>query len=156
MPDLDIRTFAPSDLEGVVRLTLELQDFERQFAADHAAPGQAFGQWYVNRLLGELREQDGVLLVATQNDTVCGFSAGLVEDDPEARSRYFYIAELAVTESMRGHGIGTRLIRAMEGVARARGLATVVIGVLAASARVHGFYNRLGYRDDAIRLRKKL
>ena len=57
---------------------------------------------------------------------------------------------------MRGHGIGSQLIGGMEDAARARGLRTVVIGVLAASERVHELYNRLGYRDHAIRLRKKL
>ena len=120
MPDLriEIRAFAPSDLESVVGLTRELQRFELQFAADHAPPDQEFGEWYVGRLLGVLREQDGVLLVAAQDGAVCGFSAGYVEDDPEARSRYFYIAELSVTERMRGHGIGSQLIGAMEDAAR--------------------------------------
>lgn len=97
-----------------------------------------------------------MLLVAAQDGAVCGFSAGYVEDDPEAQSRYFYVAELSVTERMRGHGIGSQLIGAMEDAARARGLRTVVIGVLAASERVHELYNRLGDRDHAIRLRKKL
>ena len=158
MPDdrIAIREFTPSDLEGVVALMLELQRFERQFADDHATPDQAFGQWYVDRLLGILREHDGVLLVATRDGAVCGFSAGFVEDDPEARSRCFYIAELSVTERLRSHGIGSQLVRALEDAARARGLAIVVIGVLAKSTRVHGLYNRLGYHDHAIRLRKKL
>jgi ribosomal protein S18 acetylase RimI-like enzyme len=158
VPDLpiEIRPFTPSDLGSVVGLTRELQRFELQFAADHAAPDQAFGEWYVGRLLGVLRENDGVLLVAAQDGAVCGFSAGHVEDDPEAQNRYFYIAELSITERLRGRGIGSRLIAAMEDAARARGLTTVVIGVLAASERVHGLYNRLGYRDHAIRLRKKL
>ena len=134
----------------------ELQQFERQFIPGHAVPDQAFGEWYVDRLLGVLREQDGVLLVATQDGAMCGFGAGYVDDDPEARSQNFYIAELSVTERMRGHGIGSRLIAAMEDAARARGLATVVIGVLAASTRVHAALRRLGYRDHAIRMRKKL
>jgi ribosomal protein S18 acetylase RimI-like enzyme len=154
--NLGIRAYAPSDRDGVVALMRELQQFERQFAPEHATPDQAFGEWYVDRLLGVLREQDGVLLVATLDGAVRGFCAGFEEDDPEAQSRYFYIAELSVTERLRGHGIGAQLVGAMEDAARARGLATVVIGVLAASERVHGLYNRLGYRDHAIRLRKKL
>ena len=97
-----------------------------------------------------------MLLVATRDGAVCGFSAGFVEDDPEARSRYFHIAELSVTERLRSHGIGSQLVRALEDATRARGLATVVIGVLAKSTRVHEFYNRLGFHDHAIRLRKKL
>jgi ribosomal protein S18 acetylase RimI-like enzyme len=153
---LAVRAFTPSDRDDVVRLMRELQRFERAFIPEHAAPDQAFGEWYVDRLLGVLREQDGVLLVATHDGTICGFGAGYVDEDPEARSQNFYIAELSVTERLRGHGIGSRLIAALEDAARTRGLATVVIGVLAASTRVHGLYARLGYRDRAIRMRKKL
>ena len=153
---LDIRAFVPSDRDSVVRLMRELQQFERRFIPEHAVPDQAFGDWYVDRLLGVLCEQDGVLLVATQDGAICGFGAGYVDDDPEARGRNFYIAELSVTERMRGDGTGSRLIVALEDAARARGLTTVVIGVLAASERVHGLYARLGYRDHAIRMRKKL
>jgi ribosomal protein S18 acetylase RimI-like enzyme len=72
------------------------------------------------------------------------------------RSRHFYIAELSVDEGMRGYGVGTRLIAAIEEIARARGYKAVVIGVLVQNTRVKGLYNRLGYRDYAVRLRKKL
>jgi len=154
--DLNIRAFTPSDLEGVVRLTLELQRFETQFVADYAAPDQAFGQWYVGRLLGALREHEGVLLVAMQDDSLCGYGAGLLEEEPEARTHYFYIAELVVSERVRGNGIGAQLIRALEDIARARGLTAIDIGVLSQNSRVHRLYKRLGYRDHAIRLRKKL
>jgi ribosomal protein S18 acetylase RimI-like enzyme len=154
--ELVVRSFVPPDRDSVVRLMLELQQFERQLVPAHAAPDQAFGEWYIDRLLGVLREQDGVLLVATRDGALCGFGAGYVDDDPESRGRNFYIAELSVSEPARGHGIGSRLIAALEDVARSRGLATVVIGVLTASTRVHGLYARLGYRDHAIRMRKRL
>jgi len=156
VPDPEIRAFAPSDRDGVVALMRELQQFERQFIPEHADPDQAFGEWYVDRLLGVLHEQDGVLLVATQDGAICGFGAGYVDDDSESRGQNFYVAELSVTERLRGHGIGSRLVAALEDAARARGLATAVIGVLAASRRVHRLYGRLGYRDHAIRMRKKL
>ena len=57
---------------------------------------------------------------------------------------------------MRGHGVGTRLIAVIEQYARERGYKTVMIGALAQNTRVKGLYNRLGYRDYAVRLRKKL
>ena len=153
---LDVRAFTPSDRDDVVRLMRELRQFEREFIPEHAAPDRAFGEWYVDRLLDVLREQDGVLLIATHDGTICGFGAGYVDDDPKARSQNFYIAELSVTEHLRGHGIGSRIIAALEDAALTRGLRTIVIGVLAASTRVHALYARLGYRDRAIRMRKKL
>jgi len=156
MPEIIIRAFTPDDRAAVIELVLALQRFERAFAPDHAAPTAEFGAWYVDGLLEHVGEHDGIVLIALHEGVPCGFIAGVDEEDAEARSRYFYIAELSVAEEMRGHGAGTRLIAAIEEVARERGYKTVVIGVLAQNTRVKGLYNRLGYRDYAVRLRKKL
>ena len=151
-----IRPFAPPDRARLIELMIELQAFERQFDADYAAADEAFGAWYIDRLLRELEERRGVLLVAVDDDVPCGFAAGFPEEHAEAQSWCFYIAELVVSESRRSRGTGTQLVRAMEEIARARGLAAIVIGVLAGSTRVHRLYQRLGFRDYAIRLKKML
>ena len=82
--------------------------------------------------------------------------AGYAVDDPESRSRYFYVAELSVSETMRGRGVGSQLIAAIEDFARRRGHTTAVIGVLVKNTRAHALYDRLGFRDYAVRMRKKL
>jgi ribosomal protein S18 acetylase RimI-like enzyme len=156
MPEISIRAFTPGDRAAVIELLLALQRFERAFAPDHAAPTPEFGAWYVEGLLEHVNEHDGIVLVALHDDAPCGFIAGFDEEDAEARSRHFYIAELSVAEGMRGYGVGTRLIAAIEEIARARGYKAVVIGVLVQNTRVKGLYSRLGYRDYAVRLRKKL
>ncbi len=158
MADLavSIREFTPSDRDGVIELILALQRYEMQFAPDHATPDRDFGEWYCDQMLESVREHDGTVLVATLGGALCGMIAGYDADDPEARSRYFYIAELSVSEAMRGQGVGSQLIAAIEDIARARGHHTTVIGVLVKNTRAHALYDRLGYRDHAIRLRKKL
>jgi ribosomal protein S18 acetylase RimI-like enzyme len=156
VPDIAIRAFAPDDRAGVIELVLALQRFERAFTPDHAAPTQEFGAWYFDGMLEQVRENCGVVLVALRDETPCGFVAGYEAEDPEARSHYFCIAELSVADEMRGQGVGTRLIAAIETIAHERGYKTIVIGVLVNNTRVKGLYNRLGYRDYAVRLRKKL
>src|SRR5262245_8930633 len=127
-----------------------------QYAPDHATPDRAFGEWYLEQTLEGVRENDGAMLVAAHNGALCGMVAGYAVDDPESRSRYFYIAELSVSETMRGQGVGSRLITAIEDFARKRGHTTVVIGVLVKNTRAHALYDRLGFRDHAVRMRKKL
>jgi len=151
-----IRDFTPSDRDGVIDLIIALQRFEMQFAPDHAAPDGEFGEWYLEQTLESVRENDGAFLVATHGGTLCGMIAGYDSDDPESRSRYFYIAELSVSEKMRGQGVGSQLIAAIENSARARGHHTTVIGVLVKNTRAHALYDRLGFRDHAVRMRKKL
>jgi ribosomal protein S18 acetylase RimI-like enzyme len=155
-PDISIREFAPSDRHGVIELIIALQRFEMQFAPDHAVPDREFGEWYLDQTLESVREHDGKVLVAAHDGRLCGMIAGYDADDPEARSRYFYIAELSVSEEMRGHGIGSRLIAAIEDIARAGGHHTTVIGALVKNTRAHALYDRLGFRDYAVRMRKKL
>ena len=154
--DVAIREFAPTDREDIIGLVLELQSYESQFVSGYAVPDRTFGAWYFDRLLEELRQHQGVMIVAAQDRALCGFCAGFEEESPEERSRCFYIAELAVSEAARGRGVGTRLIGAIEDIARARGYRTVEVGVLAGNTRVHKLYRRLGFHDHAVKLRKKL
>jgi ribosomal protein S18 acetylase RimI-like enzyme len=154
--DIAIRTFEPADFARVAALTIELQDFERGITPWRVPADQEFAGWYVTRLLRALEQAGGTLLVASDGGTACGYAAGLAEDEPEMRDRYFYVAELVVAATHRVRGIGTRLIAAMEELARAQGLGRIGIGVLAGSDRVHALYRRLGYRDYAVSLRKAL
>jgi ribosomal protein S18 acetylase RimI-like enzyme len=155
MSEIIIREFAPSDLGRVIELMIELQAFENQFAP-RAAPTREFATRYIERLLRNLRGNQGVLLVAIADGAVRGFAAGYAEEEPEAEDLFFYIAELVVSERQRGRGIGSLLVKAMEDAARGRGLRRMVIGVLAGNTRVHRLYRRLGYGDYAIMLKKTL
>ncbi len=154
--DIVIREYAAADFEPVAGLMIELQEFERQFAAERAPADRAFATWYIERLLRVLAESRGTLLVAADHAVPCGFAAGFPEEEAELREHYFYIAELVVAATHRSRGVGTRLIAALEDVARAQGLGRVGIGVLAGNDRVHRLYHRLGYRDHATSLRKRL
>jgi ribosomal protein S18 acetylase RimI-like enzyme len=154
--DVAIRELAPSDRNGMIELIIALQRFEMQFAPDHAVPDREFGEWYLDQTLESVREHDGKVLVATHDGALCGMIAGYDVDAPESRSRYFYIAELSVSEEMRGQGVGSRLIAAIEDIARAGGHHTTVIGVLVKNTGAHALYDRLGFRDYAVRMRKKL
>jgi GNAT superfamily N-acetyltransferase len=156
VPDIAIRPFVPPDFAPVAALMIELQDFERRVTPYRVHADQDFAAWYVARLLSTLEKTGGTLLVATDRGTPCAYAAGLPEDEPEMRDRFFYVAELVVAAAHRGRGIGTRLIAAMEDLARAQGFGRIGIGVLAGSDRVHALYHRLGYRDYAISLRKPL
>jgi GNAT superfamily N-acetyltransferase len=153
--DIVIRTSIAADLEALMALMIELQEFEQQFT-ERAVANREFAAWYIERLLRVIDDNDGLLLVATSNGALCAFAAGFPDQEPELRDRYFLIAELVVTQGQRGRGIGRRLMLAMEDAARARRLKRMGIGVLAGSDRVHRLYTELGYRDYAISLRKEL
>ena len=154
--EITVRQSVATDREALMALMIELQDFERQLETDRAVPDREFAAWYIDRLSRVIADSNGLILIATSDGVPCGFVAGCPEEEPEMRDWYFYVAELIVSESYRGRGIGHRLLLAMEDAARARGLKRMGIGVLAGSDRVHRLYRELGYRDYAISLRKEL
>jgi GNAT superfamily N-acetyltransferase len=72
------------------------------------------------------------------------------EDCPSAQQFLTGCPELngiAVLPEYRSRGIGTRLIRAAEQMARERGFREVCVGVEPRNTRARSLYERLGYQD---------
>jgi GNAT superfamily N-acetyltransferase len=57
------------------------------------------------------------------------------------------VQDVFVPEELRGRGIGTRLSRAAEALARARGYGALSIGASVANEGALRLYRRLGFRD---------
>lgn len=67
-----------------------------------------------------------------------------------------YMGELAVVEEAEGEGIGRLLVARAEEWARDNGYHLLVLDTGAANSRARGFYARLGYREESVRLVKLL
>jgi ribosomal protein S18 acetylase RimI-like enzyme len=153
---IDIREHQPADFEPLKKLFLEMQIHEQQFDTDRAQPTDALAARYISQVLKNVEDRQGIILVAVDGNTVCGFAAGYAEEDLANLHPFFLIAELVVSATYRGQGIGSDLVRSMENVARARGFRRAGIGVLVGNDRVHTLYKRLGFRDYAVELIKEL
>jgi ribosomal protein S18 acetylase RimI-like enzyme len=67
-----------------------------------------------------------------------------------------YIGELAVSEAEEGHGAGQALVEACAQWAREQGYSLLVLQTGTANTRARGFYQRLGFLEENIRLAKRL
>lgn len=65
--------------------------------------------------------------------------------DGRTQWSWLYVAHVWVDESLRGTGVGTRVLAAIEDAARARGCRAVFLDTLAFQAKP--FYEKLGYRE---------
>lgn len=153
---MTIRPYRGSDFGALKDLICALQEFERTFDAARIVPDAAFAEWYAGKLLDVIQQQKGFIIVAEEDGKVVGYAAGHEDEEWEYRDTYFNIAELCVLPDHRGKGIGTALMAAMEDHARKEGYGRTGIGVLSLNRRVHGLYQRLGYADHVVRLRKKI
>ena len=141
---------------GLVR---EVQVAESAYF-DRKRPADEIGDWYVDRLLESSRLHNGKLLVATHANEVCGYASILTtvkDDEPdEIDYSYAYVQDLVVTESLRGIGIGTRLLEECEVIARACGARWLRLDVLAANHGAVRLYESRGLKPLYLSMEKPL
>lgn len=159
MNDAIIRDMEDADREAVIDLIWQLNLYEDQISRDRAPSRKAASAGLAaNRR--RMSEHGGAELVAEIDGQVVGYLLCVIESaDAYIRERYSmhaYIAELVIAEGHRGHGLGQKMIAAAEDYARARGMPSIFIGVLAGNEPADRLYGHLGYRTYSIERMKRL
>lgn len=157
---MKIRSYTEADQSQVLELARELQAHEVPFF-DRMKPASDIGLWYIDLLRGQCAEHDGVFLVAEIDGNCVGYATILIKMSEDGKGDeiaydYAYIGDLVVSRSLRGHGIGSRLIEECERMAKQAGRDEIRLGVLAANTQSHRFYSQQGFTDLLIDMRKKL
>ena len=149
----------PDDKPALVSFIDGLQHYEYRFEPNRRIDAQA-GEDYFAVLLDRMAEHQGRMFVAETDGRPIGWAVFLVEQDfiyvIEDERTYGYIAELFVSECVRGQGVGQALIKACEIEGRSRGLKRMMIGVIPANERAAKVYAEAGYSPYAMELRKFL
>ena len=98
--------------------------------------------------LARLPRDDGSFyLVAWEGDEPLGHAHLALTDPPE-------VQDVEVLEQHRGRGIGTALVEAAEREAAARGFDRLTITVSTGKPEVQALYERAGFRDAGLPLRR--
>lgn len=148
-----VRPFAASDRDAVLglvpRLAIGIAPWRDPGAMLTATRG------WVDGSIAEIGPNKAVLVAEDDHGRCVGFlSIGhdtYFTGEPQA-----YIGELAVAEDAEGGGVGRALVKASEVWALAHGYALVVLDTGAANTRARGFYARLGYVEEGVKLTKVL
>jgi ribosomal protein S18 acetylase RimI-like enzyme len=129
--------------------TVEVRPMRREDAAAVAALTTELGYPSTADDIGRRYDlinnrEDGRVFVADAGNMVMGWihvqTTQLLECDARAE-----IWGLVVSETVRGSGIGRRLVEAAEGWAHARGIAVVSLRSNQVRTAARGFYEHLGY-----------
>jgi GNAT superfamily N-acetyltransferase len=96
---------------------------------------------------------DCALFVAERSDGLIGLAGTMREErGPEV----FGVYQVWVAPEVRRGGIGTRLMAALEGFARANGAVVLELTVEDAATDARRLYERVGFAPDGERMKKRL
>jgi ribosomal protein S18 acetylase RimI-like enzyme len=135
---LSIRVFTEADTEAVIALWLQAFPEYNDPSRPHRNPRLS--------IANKLGTQPELFFVATRDED--GSLVGTVMAGYDGHRGWLY--SLAVDPDARRLGIGTRLVRHAEGALAAMGCLKLNLQVLTEKPDVLAFYDRLGYRADAV------
>ena len=160
--DFRIRPYGAADLPVFRRMALGLQEAECRMESNRAVwadDGGAYTDWVLEEVAGK----SGAIFIAESRDgTAIGMvSCWRVEDEtditvkPEARP-HLYVGDIFVVESWRGRDVAAALLEAADAHGRSLGLAFVTIGLLAVNHAAQRAYEKSGFQEYEVYLRKRL
>jgi ribosomal protein S18 acetylase RimI-like enzyme len=146
---IQLRRAVASDLAALV--TLE----NASFSGDKLSP-QRIRHW--------LSASNAIVLVAVSGAALLGSCLVIRRADSPAARLY----SIAIAAAARGQGLGGKLLKKAESVARTAGSAAMRLEVAAGNSAAIGLYQKLGYREfgrkrgyyedgqDAVRMQRRL
>ena len=146
-PAMRVREAAPGDIDTVVELWCEFQDYHADLDPlfRRAEAGrESFREWVCKPLEAE----DGLLLVAEEEGRVVAYLLAGEVSRPGifAERRAGMVYDLALTAAHRGGGIGTALVESALKWFSGRGLTLLQCGVATANEGARAFWRRHGFR----------
>jgi GNAT superfamily N-acetyltransferase len=158
----EIRPYRDADLPNLRQMVHGLQEAECGMdpsRARWADGGAAYADW----IFEEVAANTGAIFMAVAAD---GSAIGMVscwraEDltditvEPESRV-HLYVSDIFVIEDFRGQNVAGALLNACEQHGRRLGLAQMTIGLLAVNHAARRAYEKSGFSDYELLLRKRL
>jgi ribosomal protein S18 acetylase RimI-like enzyme len=143
-----------------VRTAAELDkgDLEACFKLIEATSGDDYRAssmgWKPKKKKEEMKDKEMQYLLVKEGDSAAGNLLGFISfmftmDDPPFQSNeVVYIYEVHLDDSLRGRGLGSRLIRFVEVACRRCGFLKAMLTVFKSNAAARGLYEKLGYSKD--------
>jgi len=140
---MTVRAAAPADADAVFSLV-------RQLGAAFVPVRSAFDESFAALVDGA--GESGAFLYVVEDDegTVSGYALTTVARLLSTNGLSAQLQEIAVDEAVRGQDLGTQLVHAVEAECVRRGVRQLTV----AARRAGGFYDRLGYTQNAEYMRR--
>ncbi len=150
-----IRDYRAQDLIALEALSVEIQDYERQF--DPALrTGADCASDYVQELLHIRERLSGRILIAEVDGEVAGMAAFRPEKPIEHERPHMYVSDLVVFPRYRRFGIARALLDTIETEARSLGIGRILLMVYADNEVARRVYDECGFETLELRMVKRV
>jgi ribosomal protein S18 acetylase RimI-like enzyme len=111
--------------------------------------------WKPKKKKEEMKDKDMMYLLLKRRGSASGALMGFIsfmfttDDPPHQLREVVYIYEVHLDDSLRGRGLGSRLIRFVEEVSLRCAIFKTMLTVFKSNAGAKGLYEKLGYSKDA-------
>lgn len=148
--------------EAIKDLLVELQEYIAEIDREkYNILTDAYRENYFLKTMSEVKQYEGKLFLAVEEENVVGLIVGLINNEEE--STYDFkapkrgrVTELVVSKKCRSNGIGKQLLDTMESYFKDVGCQGVLIDVFAYNESAQQFYYKKGYFNRNIELMKKI
>jgi ribosomal protein S18 acetylase RimI-like enzyme len=111
---------------------------------------------WVGEAMQAQREAEAMLVAEDALGRRLGFVYAVPATDFFTGEEHGHVSDIAVAPEAEGRGVGRALMAAAEAWARARGYRALSLHVFVGNDGARAFYERLGYEDELLRMRKHL
>ena len=153
-----IRKYTKEDVEGIKKCLIELQDFER-IMDPNRLQGMEVAHEYLEHLLEIAQQEKGNVFVVEINGNIVGMISVYIEKDHKHFRKvhtFAYISDIFVLPEYRNQGIIKELIEKAEEYAKSKNVHMIQTAVLSDhDENIEGF-QRNGFHNFEIILRKQI
>lgn len=128
-----------SDIDPLVEMTREL------YAFDHIAFDEHIARNALRLILND-HSLGRVWLIQHAGETI-GYVVLTLGFSLEYRGRDAFVDELYIREGHRGHGVGKKVLKYVEGACRSLGVQALHLEVERANTNARAFYHKAGFMD---------
>lgn len=152
MNNISIRTTKSEDNSRILELEKELGDFHKDLDDDE------FWIPSSTRIKDCISNDNAIVLVAEDAETIVSYCLAIIESQPPEFNSKLYgaIKELMVTNSHRGHGIGEKMVKAIENWFRNKDIYRIEVGVAAPNKMGAVFWQKMGYNPGLVLRHKEI
>lgn len=152
---MTIRPATLEDLEPLRQLNTLIFEINHQFDPDFVknfAQTETGKKYFIDAITDKL----SCFLVATNENTIIGYTSGSPKDTPYRYSRYLELDLLAVHPDYQKQGIGEKLLDSITAWAKDHGFQKIYVESYFKNTAAINFYKNHGYSEIDISLEKSI